>query len=107
MERVDEATSELTNARSRLSSVAEKKESPPESAETEAYTIDDLGDMLDNAIEEHGGTPEIPVVVELSPEVQKQSTIVRRWNSARTPRKSINAVPGSFSPTKRLFRVRC
>ena len=102
MERIDEKSSEFTNARSRLRSVAEKKESTPKSTETEVFTIDDLGDMLDNAIEEHGGTPEIPVVVELSPEAQKQSTIVRRWESARTPRKSVNSVPGSFSPTKRL-----
>ena len=102
MERIDESASELTNARSRLRSVAEKKESASKPPEAQAYSIDDLGNMLDTAIEEHGGTPEGPVIVELSPEVPKHSTAVRRWHSARTPRKFIDHVQESFLPTKRL-----
>ena len=95
MENVAAPTSEFAVVRSRLRSIAEKKEAsefrPPE----RALTIAELGDMIDY-VKSSLETPGDDEKTELSSEqisglATPKTSMIRRWRSARASRKSVDA----------------
>jgi hypothetical protein len=90
---------EIARARSRLKSITKRKDPNQHASPKRTYTLAELNAMLDDAIEEHAIIAPTAAPREASP----QPTVIRRWKSERSPRRSIEGVafhPPEESPGK-------
>lgn len=92
MEKIAESSTNIVSARSRLKSIAEKKHPVQQTPSDPRYTMADLGNMIDHAIEEHAIDNHATILRNISTQPSPQPTLIRRWKSARSPRKSIEDV---------------
>ena len=108
-ETVRESTTEAATARSRLKSIAQKKRKEPECSPPGAFGMDELSDLVDDAIKRQVSDNPERSSIEADLQDSPQPTIVRRWKSARSPRQSIEDVafhPPSGSPNRSTAQSR-
>ena len=98
-EKTADSNTEIATALSRLRSTVKRKEQQQQASATKAYTLSELNDMIDDAIEDHAA--DVPTETLGRPGIQviPQPTLVRRSKSERSPRRSIDEV--AFGPPDR------
>ena len=98
-EKVAKSNAEIATALSRLRSTVESKKQQQQTSATKAYTLAELNDMIDVAIDEHAADVPAETLGRSGTQVIPQPKVVSRTKSERSPRRSIEEV--AFGPPDR------
>ena len=91
-EKEADAKTEVETALSRLRSNVKRKKQQQKTSASEAYTLAELNDMIDDAIEEHAADGPAEASGKSSTQISPRPTVIRRSKSERASRRSLEDV---------------